>query len=108
MTTPATQIAPEHWEIVSKLLLKHLPDKEIWAFGSRATGKARQYSDLDLAVISNEPLSITVSAALAEDFTESDLPWKVDIIDWATTSESFREVICQVRIVIQGKASCQN
>jgi type I restriction enzyme S subunit len=42
-----------------------------------------------------------VSAALAEDFSESDLPWKVDIVDWATTGESFRKIIRDSRVVVQ-------
>jgi hypothetical protein len=28
---------------------------------------------------------------VAEAYSESDLPWKIDLIDWATTSEAFRE-----------------
>ena len=41
-----------------------------------------------------------VDEALAEAFAESDLPWKVDIVDWATTSESFRKIIQQHRVVV--------
>jgi type I restriction enzyme S subunit len=40
-------------------------------------------------------------ADLAEDFTESDLPFKVDLVDWATTSARFRKVIEGERIVVQ-------
>jgi hypothetical protein len=32
--------------------------------------------------------------------SESDLPWKVDLVDWATTSERFRQVIQQQKIVV--------
>lgn len=39
--------------------------------------------------------------ALEEDFSESDLPWKVDVVDWAATSESFRMVIERDRVVVQ-------
>lgn len=33
------------------------------------------------------PSSLSLLAEIAEAFRESDLPWKVDLIDWATTSE---------------------
>ena len=73
----------------------------MWAFGSRARRAAWQYSDLDLAVIGEEPLSLAVSASLADDFAESDLPFKVDVIDWATTGERFRRIIKKLYVPIQ-------
>jgi type I restriction enzyme S subunit len=41
------------------------------------------------------------STALADAFAESDLPWKVDVVDWATTSESFRKIIERDKVVVQ-------
>jgi type I restriction enzyme S subunit len=29
------------------------------------------------------------------------LPWKVDIVDWATTTDSFRRIIERDKVVIQ-------
>ncbi len=101
METPHIDIRPDLWVIVRDILQKHVPQCEVWAFGSRAKWKAKQYSDLDLAVITNVPLSLQVSGALAEDFAESDLPFKVDVVDWATTSESFRKIIEQDKVVVQ-------
>ena len=94
-------IRPHHWAIVRDILQKHVLQYEVWAFGSRAKWTTKQYSDLDLAVISDQPLSLSVSAALADDFSESDLPFKVDVVDWATTSESFREIIKRDKVVVQ-------
>ncbi len=101
MKTPHLDIRLEHWAIVRDILLRHIPQYEVWAFGSRASWTAKPYSDLDLAVINNEPLPLSVSAALTDDFSESDLPWKVDVVDWATTSESFRKVIEGDKVVVQ-------
>jgi len=101
MTTPAIDIGPGEWEIVRGILERHLPDREVWAFGSRAKVSAKPFSDLDLAVLGSEPLPLAVRAELADDFSESDLPFKVDIVDWATTSERFRKVIEAERVVVQ-------
>jgi type I restriction enzyme S subunit len=38
---------------------------------------------------------------MAEAFDESDLPYKVDLVDWATTSESFRKIIERDRVVVK-------
>jgi len=98
---PTIDVRPDLWKIVRDILQKHVPQYEVWAFGSRAKWTAKEYSDLDLAIITDKPLSFSISAALREDFSESDLPWRVDFLDWATTSESFREVVARDKVVVQ-------
>lgn len=108
--TPLIDIRPDHWDIVWRILQKHVPHFSVWAFGSRAKWTAKPYSDLDLAIITDKPLTLDVSASLSDDFSESDLPWKVDIVDWATTSESFRKMIERDKVEVQagenGPAKC--
>lgn len=94
-------LQPIHLNIVQTILQKYVPDFEVWAFGSRVKGTAKPYSDLDLAIISTQPLSLQVYADLSEAFSESDLPWKVDVVDWATTTEKFREIISQKYVRLQ-------
>jgi predicted nucleotidyltransferase len=81
------------------------PHLEVWAFGSRTRNKAWRYSDLDLAVITHKPLSFALRCALIEDLTESDLPFRVDVVDWARTDEEFRRIISANRVVIQPAAT---
>lgn len=97
---PAIDIRPEQWTIVQSILRRHVPDREVWAFGSRARRTAKPYSDLDLVVLGEQPLGLALSAALSDDFSESDLPWRVDVVDWATTSETFRRIIEKDRVVL--------
>jgi predicted nucleotidyltransferase len=87
------QLLPGELEIVREILRRHVPNHEVWAFGSRVKGKARPYSDLDITILGDERLPLSTRANLAEDFAESDLPFKVDIGDWATTSDRFRQII---------------
>jgi len=91
-------LAPAHLETVKVILRRHLPDREVLVFGSRATMTAKEYSDLDLAVIGDTPLTLSQLALLENDFDESDLPFKVDVVDWATTSEPFRQIICKTGV----------
>jgi type I restriction enzyme S subunit len=95
---PPIDIRPEHWTMVRDILRQHVPEYAVWAFGSRARGSARRYSDLDLAVITDAPMPIPRMAALKAAFSESDLPWRVDIVDWSVTSDRFRRIIERERI----------
>ena len=98
---PTIDIRPDHMEMVRKILWQHVPDREVWAFGSRVTWIAKAYSDLDLVIMGEEPMDLDVLAALKEDFSTSDLPWKVDVVEWASTAASFRTVIEKKRVVVQ-------
>jgi predicted nucleotidyltransferase len=94
-------IRPEHLKIVQNILKKHLPtNATIWVFGSRAKGTAKKFSDLDLAIDAGKPLASSIMIELAFDFEESDLPYKVDIIDLVTIKENFKKIIMQDRILI--------
>lgn len=87
------QLAPEHLAIVREILDRRLPGREVWVFGSRARGTARPPSDLDLAVIGPTPLDGRLLAETEGDFSDSDLPFRVDLVDWAAAGERFREII---------------
>ena len=92
--TGQIDITPEERAIVLRILNEIVPDREVRAFGSRVTGKAKPFSDLDLAIMGDEPLSLETRAWLEEAFSESELPWKVDILDWALSDIGFKENFC--------------
>ena len=102
---PPIDIRPDLWLIVRDILRKHVPDHEVWAFGSRAKGRAKRYSDLDAAVIGETALPLRTLGRLANDFPESDLPWRVDVVDWATTQPAFRAIIERERVLVQPAAA---
>lgn len=105
---PLIDISPENWKIVRSILQRYVPDREVWAFGSRAKWTAKEFSDLDIAVVSNEPMSIGLVADLDEAFQESALPFKVDVVDWATITPAFRQVIQAAKIQIQESQVVEN
>jgi type I restriction enzyme S subunit len=85
---------PREWlNDVKDVLARHIPGVEVRAFGSRVTGRAKRYSDLDLVVMAPSPLDGKTMALLKNAFDESSLPIKVDIVEWAAVSESFQKVI---------------
>jgi type I restriction enzyme S subunit len=88
-------INPDHLLIVQNILGKYLQKNTIvWVFGSRAKKTAKRYSDLDLALDMNGKLvAFDIISKIANDFEESDLPYKVDILDIAAVSDTFRKII---------------
>jgi predicted nucleotidyltransferase len=92
-------VTPEHRRIVVDILDAHLPaGTAVWAFGSRVTGRARRYSDLDLAIDAGRKLTLDETAILRESFDECDLPYRVDIVDWHAIGDDFRRLIASGRV----------
>jgi type I restriction enzyme S subunit len=91
-----------HLKIVKDILKKYfISSVNVWVFGSRTTGKAKKYSDLDLAIdFNSQRLSMSLLADLSHDFEESSLPYKVDILDWNAIDESFKKNIASDRVLI--------
>ena len=98
---PIVDIRPDHLRLVRDILRQHVPLAEVWAFGSRAKWLARDTSDLDLCIRDAASLSFEQMGLLREAFEESNLPYKVDVVDWATISASFRKVVERDKVVIQ-------
>ena len=98
-------LSPAHLSIVERILAEHVPECEVRAFGSRATWNAKDYSDLDLAVVGEEPLPREAVTRLKEAFEESRLPMRVDVIDWHSIADGFREAIESECVVVQAAAS---
>ena len=106
--SPGVEAAEEDLDTVKAILHAQVPGREVWAFGSRARRCAKPYSDLDLVIMGDAPLSLDVLAALNEAFAESDLPWKVDVVDWARMSDAFRLIVEQGRVVLQRVEEASN
>lgn len=79
---------------VRGVLAAHLPPGfAASAFGSRASGRPKPWSDLDLVIEGPAPLPLPALARLAEAFDDSDLPWKVDLVDRAGLDAAFAAIV---------------
>lgn len=98
---PPLTLDRHDWDEVRRILADCVPEHTVWAFGSRVTGKAKPFSDLDLVIITDQPLSLECMATIKEAFDESDLTIRVDLVDWAATASAFREIMQKRYVVIQ-------
>jgi len=100
---PSERLAmkPQHQLWVRRILREHVPDREVWVFGSRAGEKPKLYSDLDLVILGDTPVPTRTLIALKDAFEESELPYQVDVVEWASVSEKFRQIIAAQHAVLQ-------
>lgn len=94
-------IGPAYLSEVREILKRHVPDLTVWAFGSRISGRAKRYSDLDLALVSTQPLPKNTIWELRESFSDSDLPFRVDVIDLSAVSSEFKSAVESNHSVLQ-------
>ena len=93
----ALNIEKKHLSIVTKILSKY--EYSFFVFGSRATTQCKKLSDLDLFYIEEIPQkTITM---IEEEFEDSDLPYKVDLVNYNTCDRDFKERINKSYIQLQ-------
>ena len=98
---PPIQISEHDWMQTRQILAAQMPYLEVWAFGSRANGHTKPYSDLDLALITAQPLTLAQRADINDAFASSDMTIGVDVMDWANGSEAFREIVFKSKVAVQ-------
>lgn len=77
--------------LVRHLIDGVLPGAKVAVFGSRATGRARPFSDLDLLLIEPATLSWAQRADLRDAFEGSALPFKVDVVEADSLAEGMAQ-----------------
>ena len=101
-------ITPAYEKAIRKILKKHIPDQEVWAFGSRVRWTAKDTSDLDLVIRSKEKISFKILTKLKLDFEMLEIPFTVDILDWQRLSKGFQKIIKEEYIIFQRGKSQDN
>ena len=84
------------------LLREHVPDAEVWAFGSRVNGSSHEASDLDLVL--RDPKLERLGEGysnLLEAIEKSNIPILVQAHDWTRLPESFQREIEQNYAVVR-------
>jgi len=85
----AVNIQPRDQEILYSLLSQYLPNTTVWAYGSRTTGNALPWSDLDLVVFTEANQKCQLSL-LKETLEESNLPFRIDLLEWDWLPDDFK------------------
>jgi len=91
-------LSPEQLHEVRQIIAQVIPGAQVWVFGSRATGKARPFSDLDLLLTQPSKLNWAQRAALTDSFEASRLPFCVDVVESAGLDFGVAERIGSERV----------
>jgi predicted nucleotidyltransferase len=86
-------IKEKYFDLLKEILKRHVPEYEIRVFGSRIKGTAKNHSDLDIALVGKEKISYKTLNCLKNDLDDSDIPFNIDILDWNSINENFKNVI---------------
>lgn len=89
-------IEQRHLQLITQILKKYPYD--FYLFGSRVKGTAKRFSDVNLFYVEEIPIEIIYK--LEEEFEESDLPYKVDIINYHTCDTTFKKHLSSTGILM--------
>ncbi len=97
-------LSAEHLKQLQTLLVKYVPQAEVWAYGSRVNGGSHEGSDLDIVVRTPVNLDRPVDhiTALRDAIASSNLPMLTGIQPWSSLPESFQRNIESAYVKIQG------
>ena len=93
-------VEQRHYQAIKEILSSFLPYKKVIAYGSRVKWNASETSDLDLVVFNATDKQIY---EVKEAFDESNIPFIIQILNWETIPQDFKENIEQKYHILQKK-----
>ena len=98
-------LQPKHRKVLEGLLREHLPSVEVWAYGSRVSGRSHDGSDLDLVLRGPGLREIPIGQLgdFEEAVRESTIPFLIEARDWARLPERFHQEIERDHVVLAEK-----
>lgn len=96
------QLTEQELQLVCSILKQtHFNFDQAWVFGSRTSNKmCKPFSDLDIALLGKSKFALRDLAILRESFINSDLAFKVDVVDFFSLPQSLQNDINENHIVI--------
>jgi predicted nucleotidyltransferase len=89
-----TRISKKIEKKIKEIIFRFLDRKEyqVFIFGSRISGKAKKYSDYDIGIWGKKPIPSEIKVFIEEALEESDIPYKVDIVDFSLVPSRFKKL----------------
>jgi predicted nucleotidyltransferase len=79
---------------IRTIVRKYLPEKEyrVFIFGSRATCDDLKWSDIDVGIEGEGPISASTKISIEDDLEQSNIPFTVEVVDFSKVTKRFRNV----------------
>jgi predicted nucleotidyltransferase len=85
-------------QILKSALALH-PNTKVYIFGSRAIGKFKKYSDVDLLIESTPDLTQTELGRIKTLLEESQRPYEFDVMTPGRLVEAYQEGVHQTKVL---------
>lgn len=81
----------KHRQQLLGIIRQYLSDPEfrVFVFGSRVKGNSQKFSDVDVGIEGSRPVEQKIMYKIKDELEESDLPYFVDVVDFAVADPSF-------------------
>jgi predicted nucleotidyltransferase len=89
--TPLSTVEQKAKELATSLLASE-PYIKIFVFGSRATDRSVDRSDIDVGIDLGHPIAPDVLAAIRDAFDGLPILQRVDIVDFSSADDTFKSV----------------
>jgi len=87
------KLSGKELRLVKNILKNYASNFEVLIFGSRVNGNTHKHSDLDIALRGPDKIDLLLLAEIKDEFQNSDLSFRVDIIDFNRISAEFQTII---------------
>jgi predicted nucleotidyltransferase len=91
----------KYLDLAKEIILRSVPKDKyvVFLFGSRANGKSKRTSDIDVGVYGETSFPRMIKSNMEEELEESSIPYYVDIIDFKNVSEEFKKIALESIVV---------
>ena len=89
----------EYMDMIVTLTHNRLPGATVYLFGSRARKDYSEGADIDIAIDAGKKITIDIISELYNDVEDTDIPVRVDFVDFNRTSPELIEQIEKEGIV---------
>ena len=88
------------YQLIGQIIRKHLPELgyKTFIFGSRAEGTHRKFSDVDVGILGPASVPNKTKFDIEDELEESDIPYQVDVVDFAAVNDRFKRIAMSVTI----------
>ncbi len=90
---PENKFRLEIKSLIGKYL--DLNKRQLIVFGSRVNGKASKWSDIDVGILGSERIPTYIMGNIKDDLEEMPILYKIDVVDFASVSQKFRNIALQ-------------
>ena len=84
---------------IINLIVALYPKIKIYLFGSQATGTQIHGSDIDIALDAGAPMKRSVVGEIREILNATDIPYKIDVVDFHLVPEKMQQMILKEGIL---------